>query len=104
MGIFDKVLEEVIDKASDVVNDVVEDVSNGDGVGVAVELATVGILGTTEMGDIVQDQAKVLINGSIDHLQGEEASLGYDDEVIPALVGAGIEDAETAMEIYTAMG
>lgn len=99
MGLFDKVIE----AASDVVSDVVEDVSNGDGVGAAVELAT-PILGITNTGDIAQEQIKELAEASINYMQGKEVSLEYDLEVIPALAEAGVEDGETLMEIYTAMG
>lgn len=100
MGLFDKIIE----AASDVVNDVVEDVSNGDVVGAVVEVATAGSLGMTNMGDIAQEQIEVLAEAGIDYVQGEEVSLEYDPEVLPALAEAGVEDGETVLEIYTGMG
>jgi hypothetical protein len=99
MGLFDKVIEAV----SDVVSDVVEDVSNGDFVGAAVELTT-GPLGLSNIGDIAQEQIEVFVEAGVDSLQGEEVSLEYDPEVIPAIAEAGVEDGENFMEIYTEMG
>ena len=100
MGLFDKALEAV----SDVANDIVEDISNGDVVGVVVEAATVGSLGMTNMGDIAQEQIKVIADAGIDYVQGDEVSLEYDSEVVPALAEAGVEDAENVLEIYTDLG
>jgi hypothetical protein len=100
MGLFDKALEAV----SDVANDIVEDISNGDVVGVVVEAATVGSLGMTNMGDIAQEQIKVIADAGIDYVQGDEVSLEYDPEVIPELVVSGVEDAETVLDIYTELG
>jgi|GEM_PF-3702013 len=100
MGFLDKIIESV----SDVVSDVVEDVSNGDVGGAVVELATAGSLGMTNMGDIAQEQIEVFAEAGIDYVQGEDVSLEYDPEVLPALAEAGVEDGETLMEIYTGMG
>lgn len=100
MGLFDKAFEAV----SDVVNDIVEDVSNGDVVGVIVETATAGSLGMTNMGDIAQEQIEVFVDAGVDYAQGEEVSLEYDSEVVPALAEAGVEDAESVLEIYTELG
>jgi len=99
MGIFDKMIE----AASASVQDFVEDVANGDVVGAVVE-ATTTQLGMTNMGDIAQEQIEVFAEAGIDYVQGEEVSLDYDPEVIPALAEAGVEDGETIMEIYTGMG
>ena len=100
MGLFDKLIE----AASDVVSDVVEDVSSGDVLGAAVELAIAGSLGMTNMGDIAQEQIEVFVEAGIDYVQGEDVSLEYDPEILPALAEAGVEDGETLMEIYTGMG
>jgi len=99
MGLFDKLIESV----SDVINDVVEDVSNGDVVGVIVEVATAP-LGLSGMGDIAQDQIEIIVDAGVDYVEGNEVSLEYDPDVISAIADAGIEDAGTALEIYTGMG
>ena len=99
MRLFDKAIEAI----SAPVQDFVEDVANGDVVGAVVE-ATTTQLGMTNMGDIAHEQIEVFAEAGIDYIQGEEVSIEYDPEVLPALAEAGVEDGETLMEIYTGMG
>ncbi len=96
MGVFDKVIKGSVDMTQDIV----KDASNGDGVGVAVELVTNSI-GASNWGDVAQEQIKVFGDAVVDGVQGEEVSLEYDPEFIPTLAEAGMEDAGTVLEIYT---
>jgi hypothetical protein len=97
MGFLDKIIE----GASDVVSDTIQDLVNGDVVGAVVEIGTAGMLGMTEVGDVVQEQIEIGIEAGIDYVQGEDVSLEYDPEVVSDLGDAALEDAGDVIEIIS---